>query len=225
MREIPGQLSFVTPAVRDESQSPQAEASAMHPMSAPAEALAVDLASTTPLNIATESELADGPFVKAIEVRRSDRRKRTVAAKLEKDTLIVYLPARMSRAEEIDWIDKMRERFEARERREKLNSTGDLDRRARSLNRRYFDGKLEWRSITYVTNQNSRYGSCTFGDATIRLADCLAGMPGWVKDYVVVHELAHLIAPDHSERFWKLVNRYPLTERARGFLIAKGLES
>jgi predicted metal-dependent hydrolase len=30
--------------------------------------------------------------------------------------------------------------------------------------------------------------------------------------------------PDHSPAFWRLVDRYPLSERARGFLIAKGME-
>lgn len=162
--------------------------------------------------------------VRAVEVRRSSKRRRTVAAKLEEGRLIVYLPSRMSKAEELEWIERMRVRLEARELRDRLNTDGDLERRAQHLNDRYFSGKLRWTSIRYVTNQNDRYGSCTTGDATIRIADCVAPMPGWVRDYVLIHELAHLLVPDHSKQFWTLVERYPLTERARGFLIAKGLE-
>jgi predicted metal-dependent hydrolase len=52
----------------------------------------------------------------------------------------------------------------------------------------------------------------------------LAKEPSWVLDYVIVHELAHLHVRGHDKAFWELVNRYPLAERARGFLIARGLE-
>lgn len=79
--------------------------------------------------------------------------------------------------------------------------------------------------MRYVKNQNSRFGSCTPADGTIRLSDRLATMPTWVRDYVLVHELAHLLEANHGPNFWKLVNRYPLTERARGYLMAVGLES
>ena len=43
-------------------------------------------------------------------------------------------------------------------------------------------------------------------------------MPGWVIDYVLLHELAHLVQPGHGPRFWSLMESFPRTERARGFL-------
>lgn len=48
-------------------------------------------------------------------------------------------------------------------------------------------------------------------------------MPGHVIDYVLLHELAHLIEPAHDDRFWALVDRFPRSERARGFL--EGVEA
>lgn len=163
-------------------------------------------------------------FSPEVEVRRSDRRHRTVSARLRDGKLVVYLPARMSRAEEEHWVQTMLERFKARNLRSKLNSDGDLQRRAMELNRLYFGGHLKWSSLKYVTNQNSRYGSCSPADSTIRISSALAEMPRWVRDYVLVHELAHLVEANHSKEFWALVNRYPLTERARGYLMAKGME-
>lgn len=171
-----------------------------------------------------DRQAAAEPFAPRVEVRRSERRHRTVSARLKEGTLVVYLPARMSGAEEDRWVQTMLKRFEARSRRARLNSDGDLQRRARELNRLYFDGRLKWKSLEYVTNQNSRYGSCSPGEGTIRISSALAGMPGWVRDYVLVHELAHLEEANHSGAFWALVNRYPLTERARGYLMAKGMD-
>ncbi|MDQ1486247.1 MAG: hypothetical protein QOJ62_1940 [Actinomycetota bacterium] len=44
-------------------------------------------------------------------------------------------------------------------------------------------------------------------------------MPAWVVDYVLVHELAHLIEFGHGPRFQALVAGYPKAERARGYLL------
>lgn len=55
-------------------------------------------------------------------------------------------------------------------------------------------------------------------DRTIRLSTRLRGMPAWVVDYVLVHELAHLLIPGHGADFWELVGNYPKADRARGYL-------
>ena len=52
----------------------------------------------------------------------------------------------------------------------------------------------------------------------------LAAFPAWVLDYVLVHELAHLLVAHHGPEHDELVDRYPYAERARGFLIAKDLD-
>jgi predicted metal-dependent hydrolase len=158
-----------------------------------------------------------------IEVRRSSRRKKTISAEIVGGALIVSVPERLSRAEEQEWVAKMTARLSEQRRRDRLNDDGALARRARELSARYLDS-VQFASIEWVNNQKSRWGSCSIDDRSIRLSLALADYPGWVRDYVIVHELAHLIVADHSSEFWRLVQRYPMTERARGFLIAKGME-
>ncbi|MCO5973950.1 M48 metallopeptidase family protein [Actinoallomurus soli] len=152
-----------------------------------------------------------------IEVRRSARRRRTVTARRDGDKTVVMVPAGLSAAEEREWIDTVLERLAARERR-RHPSDDVLYDRARELSRRYLGGRAAPASVRWVTNQRSRWGSCTPDDGTIRLSTQLRGMPGWVVDYVLMHELTHLIVPGHGPPFWELVNRYPRTERARGYL-------
>jgi hypothetical protein len=154
-----------------------------------------------------------------IEIIRSRRRKKTVAAKLKDGCLVVYLPAGLSRGEEDELIAKMREKVAKKPLRRKLNSEKLLQERFNVLNRKFFGGKLAPRSIRFVTNQEKRYGSCTPGEETIRISHRLANAPLWVLDYVLMHEMTHLIQPNHSRAFWKKVHEYRLAERARGFLM------
>ncbi len=152
-----------------------------------------------------------------VEVRRSRRRRSTVAAYREDDRVVVMIPARMSRAEEKQWVTTMLARLERSEKRRRP-SDATLMRRARDLNARYLEGLATPGTVRWVDNQNSRWGSCTPADRAIRLSRRLEGMPSWVIDYVLVHELAHLLEVGHTARFWKLVDRYPKAERAKGFL-------
>ena len=157
-----------------------------------------------------------------VEVVRSPRRRKTITAERREGKLVVRLPAGMSRTEERTWVHRMVSRITEQERVRRLNALSTLESTAARLNSEYFGGRLALRSIRYVGNQRDRYGSCTPQDGAIRISDRVADWPQWVREYVVMHELAHLLVPSHSARFWRLVERYPLTERARGFLIAKG---
>ena len=91
-------------------------------------------------------------------------------------------------------------------------------RRALRLSDEYLGGLAQPESIRWVENQRSRWGSCTPGDRSIRLSARLQQMPAWVVDYVLVHELAHLLEVGHNDRFWAWVDRYPRAERAKGYL-------
>jgi predicted metal-dependent hydrolase len=152
-----------------------------------------------------------------IEVRRSKRRRRTVSAYREGDRTIVLIPARMSRAEEAEWVAVMLKQLEAQERRSKPSDQALLVR-AQRLSRRYLNGRAVPGSVRWVSNQRSRWGSCTIDDASIRLSDRLQAMPDWVVDYVLLHELAHLLQPSHGPEFWELLGSFPELERAKGFL-------
>jgi predicted metal-dependent hydrolase len=155
-----------------------------------------------------------------IEVRRSQRRRRTVSAYRDGERIVVLIPARFSRAEEREWVDRMLERLDAREQRVR-RTDGELTARAERLAARYLPDHPAASfptSVRWVQNQNGRWGSCTPADGSIRISHRVKEMPDWVIDYVLLHELVHLVVPSHNSAFWALVARYPKTERARGYL-------
>jgi predicted metal-dependent hydrolase len=155
-----------------------------------------------------------------VEVRRSARRRRTVTAYRELGRTVVLIPAAFSPAEERRWVAQMVAKLQTREERRRRSLGGDdeLMARARALSAEHLDGLAEPASVRWVDNQHRRWGSCTPADRSIRLSSRLRSMPEYVVDYVLVHELVHLIEPGHDDRFWTLVARYPRAERARGFL-------
>ena len=159
-----------------------------------------------------------------VEVIRSKRRTRTISAAIRGDALVVTIPSRFSQAQEREWVQRMVDRVERARRKGERRGDDDLFARAQGLNRRYFDGKLSLTGIMYVDNQRTLHGSCTPSTGMIRISRRLAALPRWVEDYVIVHELTHLVHAGHGPRFWELVGRYPLMERARGYLMALGLD-
>ncbi|PID96788.1 MAG: metal-dependent hydrolase [Actinomycetales bacterium] len=152
-----------------------------------------------------------------VEVRRSTRRRRTVSAYRDGDRTVVLIPDRLSEADEQRWVATMLERLAAGEARRRPSDLDLLDR-ARRLSQRYLAGRADPESVRWVGNQNRRWGSCTPADRSIRISSRLTGMPGYVLDYVLLHELAHLLVGGHGPDFWAVLSGYPRLERARGYL-------
>jgi len=159
-----------------------------------------------------------------VKIIRSTKRRKTIQAKMVNGKLWIYLPANITKTKEQRWIEQMKKRFDKRKRRQKLNSDERLQKRTQEINKQYFNGILDF-EIKYVTNQTSKFGSCTPRTKMIRVSDRIATMPQWVQDYVIIHELAHLIYTNHSKKFWEKVYQYKYTERAKGYLIAVGMNS
>ena len=150
-----------------------------------------------------------------VDVIRSKRRKRTSQAYVVDGRVRVLIPAHLSTGEEATVVAELVQKVT----RKLESQTVDLEERAREVARRYglpIPTRVEWSQ-----RQDLRWGSCTPRDGSIRIASRLAGVPGWVLDWVLVHELAHLEVPNHGERFKLLVSRYELGERAEGYLVAK----
>lgn len=149
-----------------------------------------------------------------VEVIRSQRRKRTISGRVAEGRFEVRVPAGLDPAEEARLVADMT----AKLKRRVVSDEIDLSHRAATLAKRYGlkpPARVEWSG-----RQMQRWGSCTPASGHIRISDRLASMPAWVLDSVLVHEMAHLEEANHGKRFQTLVKRYPLTERARGYLMA-----
>lgn len=162
-----------------------------------------------------------GPGQLPVVVQRSARRKRTVSADIRDGVLRVQIPGHFSASEERRWVDRMVERMSAKYAAAPLledQPVAVLADRAGRLAQQYLDGRGVPSSISWVTNQNTRWASATPARGSIRLSHKLQGMPDWVVDYVILHEMAHLIEPSHSAIFWHLLAAYPRTDIAKAFL-------
>lgn len=161
-----------------------------------------------------------------VEVRRSVRRRRTVSADLRDGVVVVSIPAHFTAAQERDWVHRMVTKLQSKYQQaaRPANGLGDvapedgLLHRAAALSHEYLAGRGQPARIGWVTNQNSRWASATPSRKTIRLSHKLQGMPDWVVNYVILHEMAHLIEPSHNRTFWRLLESYPQTESAKAFL-------
>lgn len=164
------------------------------------------------------SNSASVPAPYPVEVRRSARRRRTVSVDLRDGVAVVSIPASFTARQEKQWVERMVAKLHAKSEWPAHSESG-LSERAEELSTHYLEGRGVPTSIRWVTNQNSRWGSATPAARAIRLSHKLQGMPDWVIDYVILHEMAHLIEPSHNQKFWALLKSYPHTETAKAFLL------
>ena len=166
-----------------------------------------------------EVRIPASPASGGAEIRliRNPRRKRTISAYREQGAIVIQIPAKLPARELNDLIPEMVQRVLSREAREKVNEN-ELFARSLELLAMYLPEFSERPvSVTWRT-MNERWGSCTTVDRTIRISDRLNGVPQYVLDYILVHELIHLRIPDHGGDFQDLLDRFGDSDRACAFL-------
>lgn len=161
-----------------------------------------------------------GPRGERVLIRRSARRRRSVSISRDRGDLVVSVPASFTHRTERDWVRRMLDQYtDSQERKAPAKRSDDqLAALAEELSETHLGGRAHPASITWSSRQNRRWGSCTTSERTIRISSRLQGMPDWVVRAVVHHELVHLLVAGHGPDFQALMARYPLAERARGFL-------
>lgn len=152
-------------------------------------------------------------------VIRSARRTRSVQARLVGGVAEIRIPAHFNEAQEREAVTEMLAKLD-RKTKARPRDDDSLRTRADSLNARVLDGQARIGSIRWVSNQRSRWGSCTVSTGDIRISDRLKQVPDYVLDAVIVHELTHTFIPNHSAEFYKWADKVPYAERARGYLEA-----
>lgn len=156
-----------------------------------------------------------------IDLVRSARRRRTYSWRLVDGRVRLVVPAGLRPSEEARILNDVAERVRRRLARATRLADRDLLELARALARRHLPEALpRLHLVAWSDQQGRRWGSCSTDSGIIRLSSRLRPFPRYVLEAVLVHELAHLIEPAHTPRFHALASRYPLAERARGFLEA-----
>jgi hypothetical protein len=162
-----------------------------------------------------------------VDFRRDKRLKKTSRWEhLPDGRLLLRVPYRFPRHRVSSLLEQIASQLDKAGAVHARRTDADLHQRAEAINRKHFNGQIQWNAIRWVTNMQTRLGSCTRGGATdgqIRISEKIKLWPDWVIDYVIAHELLHRKHPNHSEAYWnELKAAYPLTERARGFIYGAG---
>jgi len=135
--------------------------------------------------------IGDEEYILRIEFKN----KRNSSARLQGRTIHLYISNNLSKKKQNDHISSLISRCIGRRRLPKLQ------RKIEELNKKHFKQKLG--KIFFKYNK-SNWGSCSHA-GNINISTRLLFAPDDVLEYVCIHELAHLIEHNHSDRFWALV--------------------
>lgn len=164
----------------------------------------------------------------AYTLKRSDKRKTVAVQVLPTLEVVVRAPRRMPKAE-IDrivreyaaWIEKQRAR--QRERAAQSPPPGEAEIAAlREKARAYIPGRVAQYArmmglaptAVKINAARTRYGSCS-GKNSLNFSCLLMRQPLEAVDYVIVHELAHIVHKNHGPDFYALIARYMPDHRER----------
>ncbi len=158
-----------------------------------------------------------------INLKRDKRLKKNSRwERLPDGSLLLRVPYRLPKHRIGPLLEQVAAQLEKNIKERNYRNDAVLQERAELINKKHFDGKIQWNGIRWVSNMQSRLGSCTRGGSTdgqIRISDKIKEWPVWVVDYVIAHEMLHRKHPNHSDVFWnELRAAYPLAEQAHGFI-------
>ncbi|MCK5760063.1 MAG: M48 family metallopeptidase [Candidatus Delongbacteria bacterium] len=156
-----------------------------------------------------------------VVIQRSKRRKKTLQAVLKGDTVKVLVPFTTGDIEINKFLDKFLKKLERKN--IILNNDKELLSRANKLKKKFIPDAPDF-TIVFQESLKRTWGKCFTNQRKIVINPVLATYPKWVLDFVIVHEIAHLLIPNHGKEFRELVDRFKLKERAVGFLMAKGMK-
>jgi predicted metal-dependent hydrolase len=118
--------------------------------------------------------------------------RKTHAAKLAKNGVIQF---RLGQGNTEGVVSQLLSRIVAKD------FSSEFSRRVLELNHQFFKKNITTINFKY---NHSNWGSCS-ASGNLNFSSRLLFAPDDVQDYVIIHELAHLVELNHSDRFWKLV--------------------
>jgi len=133
----------------------------------------------------------------------------TSLAKINQDSILLSINNTLNAKEETETIRRLISRVMAKKYKP------EIEKRLRLINHHYFNHEVKNVRLKY---NRTNWGSCS-SRGNINLSTRLLLVPEWVRDYVIVHELAHMNEMNHSKKYWSIVERvYPEYEKAEKWL-------